>query len=89
MPKYKLPNGKIVTIEDVHVEAFLESKDSEGAVLVQEGPTPVEQEIEIPGVNFDDYLKPAKTQDSASADPAVESEDTGSNLVDGSLEQQE
>jgi hypothetical protein len=89
MPKYKLPNGKIVTIEDVHVEAFLESKDSEGAVLVQEGPTPVEQEIEIPGVNFDDYLKPAKTQDSASADPAVESEDTGSNLVDGSLEQQD
>ena len=83
MPKYKLPNGKIVTIEDVHVEAFLESKDSEGAELVQ-GPVATEQEVEIPGINFDDYLKPAKIQDSASADPTVESENTGSNLVDGS-----
>ena len=88
MPKYKLPNGKIVTIEDIHVEAFLESKDGEGAVLVQEGPILIEQKVETPGINFDDYLKPVKTEDSASADPTVGSENTGSNLVDGSLESQ-
>ena len=88
MPKYKLPNGKIVTIEDVHVDAFLTSKDGEGAVLIQEGPIPVEQKIETPGINFDDYLKPVKTEDSASVDPTVESKDTGSKLGDGSSELQ-
>ena len=62
MPKYKLPNGKIVTIEDIHVEAFLESKDGEGAVLVQEGPILIEQKVETPGINFDDYLKPVKVK---------------------------
>jgi len=88
MPKYKLSNGKYIFVEDNDVQHFLSSEIGQGAEEVQ-GPVATEQEVEIPGINFDDYLKPAKTQDSASADPTVESENTGSNLVNGSLEQQE
>ena len=87
MPKYKLSNGKYIFVEDKDVQHFLNSKKGEGAEEVQ-GPVAFEQEVKIPGINFDDYLKPAKIQDSASVDPAVESENMGSNLADGSLEQQ-
>jgi hypothetical protein len=89
MPKYKLSNGEYIFVEENNVQHFLDSKKGEGAVPVQEGPVPIKQEVEIPGINFDDYLKPAKTQDSASVDPVVESENTGSNLADGSLESEE
>ena len=41
MYKYKLSNGKIVTVEDKHIEAFRSSKDFEGAVLL-EGPAKIE-----------------------------------------------
>ena len=36
MPKYRLSSGKIVTVSDENVEAFLNSKDSNGAELINE-----------------------------------------------------
>ena len=36
MPKYRLSSGKIVTVSDENVEAFLNSKDSIGAELINE-----------------------------------------------------
>jgi len=88
MPKYKLSSGKFIIVKDDDVQDFLNSDIGKGATVVEEIATPVvtEDYVKTPGIDFDDYLKPAKTEDSASADPTVESKDMGSKLVDGSLE---
>ena len=36
MPKYKLSTGEVIFVKDQDVELFLKSKESEGAVVVQE-----------------------------------------------------
>ena len=90
MPKYKLSNGKFIIVKDNDVQDFLNSDIGKGATIVEEIPAPVAAEnyVKTPGINFDDYLKPVKTEDSASVDPTVESKDMGSKLVDTSSELQ-
>lgn len=91
MPKYKLSSGKFIIVKDNDVQDFLNSDIGKGATVVEEIAAPVvtEDYVKTPGVDFDDYLKPVKTEDSASADPTVESKDMGSKSVDGSLVYQE
>jgi hypothetical protein len=90
MPKYKLPNGTIVNVANEEVEAFLNSKDSKGAELIQEGP--VLNEIESPVGGF--FGGEAKTN--AVVEPVATvtaKQQTATNMalpsVDGSLDSQE
>jgi hypothetical protein len=88
MPKYKLPNGTIVNVANEEVEAFLNSKDSKGAELIQEGP--VLNEIESPVGGFfggkaktNAVVKPVATA-TAKQQPAT---NMASSSVNGSLGQ--
>jgi hypothetical protein len=90
MPKYKLPNGTIVNVANEEVKAFLNSKDSKGAELIQEGP--VLNEIESPVGGF--FGGEAKTN--AVVEPVATvtaKQQTATNMalpsVDGSLDSQE
>jgi hypothetical protein len=90
MPKYKLPNDTIVNVANEEVEAFLNSKDSKGAELIQEGP--VLNEIESPVGGF--FGGEAKTN--AVVEPVATvtaKQQTATNMalpsVDGSLDSQE
>ena len=90
MPKYRLPNGTIVNVANEEVEAFLKSKDSKGAELIQEEPVLKRNESLVGGF----FGSEAKTN--AVVGPvatATAKQQTATNMalpsVDGSLDSQE